>query len=221
VPAVLVLALLGGERLAVVHGLAGPPPPPAWWGSTLLVSLAGLVIRGWTLGVVPQGDWARHRQQRAERLSTVGPYSIVRHPLYLGNVLNAAGMVLAPAIPWLTVGVGVALAFFFAPIILYEDRYLADRFGAEHASWAESTPLLLPDPRLWKPSGRAFHWRRAASEYLTLHTVGLVFLLAWMLRRPEGLATRPPTAWIVLLAANSALWVGARLWLRRGQSSYR
>lgn len=216
-PVALILALLLGERLAVVRGLAGPPPPAAWWAFTLLLSLAGLAIRAWTLGVVPSGDWARHRRQRAEQLATEGPYSLTRHPLYLGNAVNAAGMALAPGIPWLAVAVAALAALFFGLIIVAEDHYLAQRFGAEHAAWAERTPLLLPDPRLWRPPGRAFAWRRAASEYLTLHTVGLVFLLAWLLRRPEGLGTSPPPLWIALLVANSTLWVAARLWLRRGR----
>lgn len=219
VPVGLVVAMLGGERLAVTRGVAGPAPPAAWWALTLLVSLAGLAVRGWTLGLVPRGDWARHRYQRAERLSTIGPYSVVRHPLYLGNALNAAGMVLAPGILWLGLGVGAAMAAFFALIIVAEDHYLAERFGAEHAEWARRTPLLLPDPRLWRPSGRRFDWRRAVrSEYLTLHTVGLVFLLLWLLRRPDALTTRPPLGWIGLLVANSALWVGMRLWLRFGSA---
>jgi protein-S-isoprenylcysteine O-methyltransferase Ste14 len=218
VPVALILALLGGERLAVVHGLAGPRPPAAWWGLTFLISLAGLAIRGWTLGVVPSGDWARHRYQRAAELSTEGPYSVVRHPLYLGNVLNATGMLLAPAIPWLGVILALLLALFIGLIILAEDRYLGDRFGDRHAAWASRTPLLVPDPRLWRPARRPLDPRRVASEYLTLHTVVLVFLLAWQLRRPEGLSQRPSTVWIGLLAANFALWVGARLWLRRLRS---
>ncbi|WP_292010435.1 isoprenylcysteine carboxylmethyltransferase family protein [Chryseobacterium sp.] len=53
----------------------------------LLVSTIGLVIRIYTVGYTPKNTSGRNTSegQVAETLNTSGIYSIVRHPLYLGN----------------------------------------------------------------------------------------------------------------------------------------
>lgn len=52
----------------------------------LLVSLFGLAIRVYTVGYTPRNTSGRNiKKQVADKLNTTGIYSIVRHPLYLGN----------------------------------------------------------------------------------------------------------------------------------------
>src|SRR5690606_23492978 len=53
----------------------------------LVVSLIGLAIRIYTVGYTPRNTSGRNtaQGQLAETLNTTGIYSIVRHPLYLGN----------------------------------------------------------------------------------------------------------------------------------------
>src|SRR5690554_7017051 len=52
----------------------------------LIISLAGLGIRIYTVGHTPQNTSGRNvKGQLADSLNTTGMYSIVRHPLYLGN----------------------------------------------------------------------------------------------------------------------------------------
>jgi len=54
--------------------------------SCLLVSLFGLAIRVYTIGHTPSKTSGRNiKEQVAESLNTTGIYSVVRHPLYLGN----------------------------------------------------------------------------------------------------------------------------------------
>ena len=52
----------------------------------LAVSLCGLSVRIFTVGHTPTGTSGRNTaRQVAESLNTTGIYSLVRHPLYLGN----------------------------------------------------------------------------------------------------------------------------------------
>lgn len=76
------------------------------------------------------------------RLITHGPYSIVRHPMYLGLVVAALGsLLLYPT--WTT------LAYvLFAPFVLrrarHEEIALAGEFGEEWQEYSRRVPALFP-----------------------------------------------------------------------------
>ena len=60
----------------------------------IVLSLSGAVVRAYTIGTTPRGTSGRNTQQQvAESLNTSGIYSLVRHPLYLGNYLMWIGIV--------------------------------------------------------------------------------------------------------------------------------
>ena len=51
------------------------------------------MIRIYTVGTTPAGTSGRNRdKQIAEKLNKTGVYSIIRHPLYLGNLLIWLGV---------------------------------------------------------------------------------------------------------------------------------
>ena len=67
-----------------------------WKIICLLISFSGLALRMYVVGCVPRGTSGRNvTEQRAEVLNTTGIYSLVRHPLYLGNFLIWFGIILS------------------------------------------------------------------------------------------------------------------------------
>ena len=59
------------------------------------ISVLGFLIRFYTIGTTPEGTSGRNRKEQiAKVLNTTGIYSIVRHPLYLGNYLIWVGLAL-------------------------------------------------------------------------------------------------------------------------------
>jgi protein-S-isoprenylcysteine O-methyltransferase Ste14 len=122
--------------------LLQPPPESA---ATLLVLAGDLVTLGWCawllaavlalgrcFGVLPE----------VRGLVTSGPYALVRHPVYLGELGAAAGLVLAAPTAW---NAGVVVAFFLAQAIRMrlEEQVLAAEFP-EYTDYAARTPRLLP-----------------------------------------------------------------------------
>jgi protein-S-isoprenylcysteine O-methyltransferase Ste14 len=84
--------------------------------------------------------------QPDHKLVTNGIYSIIRHPSYLGLIVNSLGWALA-----FRSGVGVLLtALTLVPIlarIVAEERLLHAQFGAEYEAFRARTSRLIP--RVW------------------------------------------------------------------------
>ena len=110
----------------------------------LLLALAGEALRMHAVGHSGHGTSGRESFFRADDLNTTGLYSLVRHPLYWGNLLIYAGLLLAYASPW---GLAVGLLFFctqYVFIIASEEAYLRDRHGPAYEQYCRRVPLYLP-----------------------------------------------------------------------------
>src|SRR5262245_13359837 len=61
-----------------------PAMPFAWEIVCFAVAISGLLMRAFVVGTAPHGASTRGtRRPTADSLSTLGAYSVVRHPLYL------------------------------------------------------------------------------------------------------------------------------------------
>jgi protein-S-isoprenylcysteine O-methyltransferase Ste14 len=95
-----------------------------------LIDVWGYLVLCRSFGIVPE----------ARELKTTGPYRFVRHPVYLGQFLAQAGVLLFFA---RTNVVWIGLYCVFVGLQLYrsklEDRVLADAFGEEYKAWRRRT----------------------------------------------------------------------------------
>jgi len=150
-----------------------------WQGVCLAVSFLGLAVRIITVGRAPIGTSGRNtREQVAETLNTTGIYSVVRHPLYLGNYLIMLGFALWPHNCWLVVLTTCIYALYYERIMLAEEAFLRGRFGETFEKWAAATPAFIPRFRGWKPSPVPFCWRTVAQrEYNAFFLILSVFFL--------------------------------------------
>ena len=97
-------------------------------------ALLGMLIRLYASGFI----------MKNKELAHSGPYALVRHPLYTGNILLVMGFALANMTLW-AVPVAVAFFWFYYPAAIeYEDRKLRGIFGQAWKDWAEETPALIP-----------------------------------------------------------------------------
>lgn len=133
-----------------------------WEIGCFMVSILGLSIRIFTSGTVPSGSSGRHRRrQKADVLNTTGMYSIVRHPLYLGNFIIALGASLFSRVWFLPIIVSLAFILHYERVIFSEEEYLESKFGEEFRAWAARVPTIIPQLKNYQPSKLPFSWKAA------------------------------------------------------------
>jgi protein-S-isoprenylcysteine O-methyltransferase Ste14 len=132
------------------------------WMFPLGVTLAaiGLLLRVWATGWLIKN----------EALTTSGPYSLTRNPLYLGTLLITTGQCLMSDVPWAPLFFPALCLALYWTTIRQEESYLRTRYGAEYEAYAQRVPLLLPT---WKwalnhenfSSRQEFSWKRVRRCY--------------------------------------------------------
>ena len=134
----------------------------AWEVACVLVSLGAFALRVYTVGVAAPGTSGRNtREQKAASLNTTGPYSVVRHPLYVANFIIALGLALFTHAWMLPPAVAVLTFAYYACIVQREEAFLRERFGATFERWAARVPAVVPAFSRYVPADQAFVWRIA------------------------------------------------------------
>jgi len=142
------------------------------------VSLLGLGIRIYTVGYVPAGTSGRTTSApKAQELNSTGIYSVVRHPLYLGNFVVWMGIVLFARSILLAAFCSLAFFLYYERIIIAEEAFLSQKFGSAFAQWAEKTPMFIPRFKLWHKPALPFSWRTVLTrEYSGLLAITASFV---------------------------------------------
>jgi protein-S-isoprenylcysteine O-methyltransferase Ste14 len=141
----------------------------------LSLALAGTAFRLYASGFIVKN----------KELATNGPYALVRHPLYTGNILIIIGFSLANGMLW---GLPLALVFFwfyYPTAIEYEDRKLHGIFKEQWEVWAQNVPALVPALGNAKTMGGG-SWSFAKSTKRNGELVIVVYILlcmGWVLRQ--------------------------------------
>jgi protein-S-isoprenylcysteine O-methyltransferase Ste14 len=87
-------------------------------------------------------------------LITEGPYSIVRHPLYVFSLIGAIGIGLASENILVLAALVIFYLLYYPLTILVEEKKLTDKFGQAYLDYIKRTPRFLPKPSLYKSSSQ-------------------------------------------------------------------
>ena len=115
-----------------------------------ILVLVGEIIR--LNGVHHAGGATRTRKVGAPALCTSGPFGYVRNPLYLGNIIIYAGVVLMAGGLFMWQLLGITVAFFFLQyglIISLEEEILTGKFGDEYRLYLTTVPRFIPRTTSW------------------------------------------------------------------------
>ena len=131
----------------------------------LLVSLIGLAIRAFTVGYTPANTSGRNtKNQLADKLNTSGIYSVVRHPLYLGNFFMWLGPVLLTGHFWFVLVVSLFYWIYYERIMFSEEQFLRRTFGTSYTGWAEKVPAFIPRFSGYEKPSLPFSWKKVLKK---------------------------------------------------------
>jgi protein-S-isoprenylcysteine O-methyltransferase Ste14 len=122
---------VGFAFAALYLWLAKPSVTSIFAGSVLIIT--GLAIRAAASGHV----------RKNEQLTTSGPYAHIRHPLYLGSLVMAAGFSLAARSWWIAFMTVLIFLTIYVPVMLAEETFLRQRFP-QFEDYARAVPRLWP-----------------------------------------------------------------------------
>ncbi|HEX5069377.1 MAG TPA: isoprenylcysteine carboxylmethyltransferase family protein [Vicinamibacterales bacterium] len=116
---------LGFLGAAVAFVLAHPTSQSIAIGGA--VAIAGEVLRIWASGHIEKG----------REVTRSGPYRLVRHPLYLGSAIMAAGFAVASRSPWVGALAAIYVGATFLAAMRSEEAALDQRFAGEYTAYRE------------------------------------------------------------------------------------
>lgn len=115
---------------------------------SILLTVIGQVIRSIAIAKSAKQTSGRNTWgHEAKALNTTGIYSIVRHPLYLGNFFIWIGIVCFIGNLWFVVIAALLFIWYYERIMFSEEVFLEKEFGEKYVSWSLRTPAFIPS---WK-----------------------------------------------------------------------
>jgi protein-S-isoprenylcysteine O-methyltransferase Ste14 len=131
----------------------------------LLISLFGLAIRIFTVGYTPKNTSGRNvTDQVADTLNTSGIYSIVRHPLYLGNFFMWVGPALLTGQFWFILSFCFFYWIYYERIMFAEEQYLRGKFGDTYLNWAANVPAFIPNFKNYVKPNKSFSIKKVLNK---------------------------------------------------------
>jgi protein-S-isoprenylcysteine O-methyltransferase Ste14 len=108
----------------------------------LLIIAAGEGLRAW--GVHQIGAISRTRSDRTGPLIDTGPFSLVRNPLYLGNILLWVGFAVSARLLWFAPIALLLLGLEYHAIVRWEESLLEQRLGDSYRRYMRDVPRWIP-----------------------------------------------------------------------------
>lgn len=214
----LLIALFLLTLASLRHPYGSSSAGGGWENFCLAVSFLGLGLRFFTGGYVPEGTSGRNTKgQVAQVLNTTGAYSLVRHPLYLGNFLIWLGISLFLGVWWFSLIIILILWLYYERIMFAEEEFLQEKFGAAFTEWAGQTPAFIPEFGHWLKPNLPFSWKTAIrKEYSGFFAMMAVFTL---LKIAGELFSRGRLGldrqWAIMFGGSLIIYLGVRYLKKR------
>jgi protein-S-isoprenylcysteine O-methyltransferase Ste14 len=205
--------LLAGLCIVLPPRLAGGSLAPDRWLDLLGVAalLAGQALRAAVIGFAYIKRGGLNKRVHAATLVTGGLFGVCRNPIYLGNGLIVAGLLIVHGNPWACLLGLLLFGFAYVSIVASEENFLVGKFGAAYLDYCRRVGRWWPDFAKFAEAtqGMRFDWRRVViNDYGTVFAwvTGAALLFAYEGAYHQGLAGAEAR---LLAAAGLILIMGA------------
>ena len=181
-----------------------------WSIVCIFISFLGLGLRILTLGFVPNGTSGRNtKRQVADSLNTIGMYSLVRHPLYLGNYIIVLGIVLYTMNWWFVVLISLFFWIYYERIMYAEEEFLRNKFGETYEKWASRTSAFIPALRKWETPELPFSVRFVLKkEYTGFFCIVVIYSFMELIFQFSAIhKVLLPFFWVLLFMLSSVFYI--------------
>lgn len=113
-------------------------------------------------------------------LITEGPYSMVRHPLYVFSLIGAIGIGLASENILVMVALVIFYLSYYPLTILVEEKKLVNKFDHAYLDYIKRTPRFIPKLSLYKGSAQ---YQINADAYVKKMILGMWFIWIFIILR--------------------------------------
>lgn len=129
------------------------------------VALLGQLIRMYTVGHTPKHTSGRNTEEQvADVLNSTGIYSVVRHPLYVGNFFMWLGVGMLTMNLWFLVAFTFIYWVYYERIMFAEEQFLRGKFGKAYVNWASKTPAFWPNLKTFVKPSVKFSWAKVIKK---------------------------------------------------------
>lgn len=184
----------------------------------IVVGMSGQLIRALTVGRTPKGTSGRNiKGQVASQVNTSGIYSLVRHPLYIGNLLMWLGPVLFLRSLWFTLFFCLLYWLYYERIMFAEEQYLRKKFGDQYDKWSEKVRAFLPAFKNYRKADLPFSFRNVLKrEYHGLANMFIIFSLLDLARNYiNDYSVRLNPLWLYSIIPVMVIWIITRILVKR------
>jgi protein-S-isoprenylcysteine O-methyltransferase Ste14 len=172
--AILFVLLIGDDVVfgPKPHDLINYRDPLSMLGGALVLS--GLALRSWAVGIL----------RKDAELTTTGPYSLIRNPLYVGSFMMMFGfcaLIADPTNIWFILG---PMLVMYIIKVRQEERLLSTRFPEQWIPYSKSTPRFFPRFKSVRLAAdwRASQWMRSREYQAVGATIlALLAIKVWQL----------------------------------------
>ena len=182
-----------------------------WEVICLFICLFGFFIRVKTVGHAPKNTSGRNTKQGqiADELNTTGMYSLVRHPLYLGNFFMWLGIAMLAENLWFTIAFILLYIVYYERIMYAEEMFLTEKFKEAYTEWSNSTPAIIPNIKYYKKAKHSFNWKKVLKK--EKNGFAAIFALIWLFEwsgdaMEHGITYFAPDGWFYAAICSGILY---------------
>jgi protein-S-isoprenylcysteine O-methyltransferase Ste14 len=184
----------------------------SYWYISLAIGLLGLFVRILTVGFTPANTSGRNTTegQVAAELNETGIYSLVRHPLYVGNFLMWLAVAMLTGNIWFIVSFTFLYWVYYERIMFAEEAFLRNKFGNKYLQWAKNKPAFIPKIKLPTKPKYPFSLKKVLKK--EKNGVAALFGLFWLFDviktgLTDGVWHLPKNQWFWAFVVSSVVYL--------------